>query len=527
MLRSLSTAAAALMLFGASEAASAQALTTELFVQGLSGAVDMKADPTDSNRFFVVQQSGRIRTVLNGTVLSTPFLDISGPVNTSGNERGLLGLALHPDYANNGRFFVNYTGPGGATFIQEYTVSADPNVANPTAVRTIAQISQDFSNHNGGCVQFGMDGMLYVGMGDGGSGNDPNNRAQQRSSRLGKMLRYDVDIAAPYIPADNPFVNDSTYDPAIYHLGLRNPWRFSFDRATGDMWIGDVGQNQREEVSYSAFGDAGLNFGWRCLEGNRCNINSGTCSCSNPAFVDPVIDIVQSQPTGFNCSVIGGYVYRGSAIAGLEGTYFYADYCSRQIWTLRYDGTTVSSQMNRTAELDPPTGTISSITAFAEDNDGELYIVTQGGRIWKITEVPPPCEGTNYCTALPNQSGLAANISAGGSFSVADNGFFLSTGGLTPGTFGLYFYGPGQTQQPLGNGNICVDGPLIRIFPIVQADFFGAAFLPVDLTAPQQSSGPGAITPGSTWNFQFWFRDVAGGQQTFNFSDATSVLFCP
>ncbi|MDP7382552.1 MAG: PQQ-dependent sugar dehydrogenase, partial [Acidimicrobiales bacterium] len=251
------------------EPASAQTtLTTELFVQGVSQATDLTFAPGDPTRVFIVQQGGIIRVVENGTLLSTPFLNID-PLVLSGGERGLLGLAFHPDYQSNGRFFVNYTNNSGNTRVAEFAVTANPNVASNTVVRTIASINQDFSNHNGGCIKFGPDGMLYVGMGDGGSGNDPNNRAQNGNSLLGKMLRYDVDIAAPYIPSDNPFLGTSGVNNAICHIGLRNPWRFTFDRQTGDMWIGDVGQNQREEIDFIPAGVLGENLGWRCKEGNR------------------------------------------------------------------------------------------------------------------------------------------------------------------------------------------------------------------------------------------------------------------
>ena len=293
--------------------ASAQTtLQTELFVQGVSQATDLTFAPGDPTRIFVVQQGGIIRVVENGTLLSTPFLNID-PIVQSGGERGLLGLAFHPDYQSNGRFFVNYTEQLRRHPCLRVRRDVEPERREQHGRPDDRLINQDFSNHNGGCIKFGPDGMLYVGMGDGGSGNDPNNRAQNGNSLLGKMLRYDVDIAAPYIPADNPFVGTSGINNAICHIGLRNPWRFTFDRQTGDMWIGDVGQNAREEIDFIPAGVLGENLGWRCKEGNRCTNLSG-CACSDGSLLDPIQEYNHS---GGNCSVTGGMIYRGSAIPTL------------------------------------------------------------------------------------------------------------------------------------------------------------------------------------------------------------------
>ncbi|MEM6672814.1 MAG: PQQ-dependent sugar dehydrogenase [Planctomycetota bacterium] len=508
--------------------ASAQELETELFVQGLASPVDLTFAPGDPSRIFIVEQAGRIRIVENGTLLPTPFLDID-PIVRSGGERGLLGLAFHPDYQNNGRFFVNYTNNAGNTRVEEYQVSAtDPNIASPTGIQFIASISQDFSNHNGGCIRFGPDGKLYVGMGDGGSGNDPNNRSQNPQSLLGKMLRYDVDLPSPFIPVDNPFVGDPAVSDAIWHLGVRNPWRFDFDRDTGDLWIADVGQNAREEVSFLPAGLGGQNLGWRCKEGTRCTNLSG-CSCADATLIDPIHEYPHSQ----GCSISGGVVYRGSAIAGLQGTYFFADFCSSTIWSLEYDGTNVQNFTNRTQELRPATGNITQIVSFGADFDGEVYIVSQsGGRIWKIIEAPPQCEFTNYCDASNTSLGNPAIISAGGSASVTDNDLTLSAFGIPFGSTALFFYGPDQTFEPSGAGNLCVNGnammPAIRLYPALTADNLGSVARVLDLTDPNQSTGPGAIAAGMTLNFQCYFRDAfPGGPPTWNFTDAVSILFCP
>lgn len=530
MLRTTALAAVAALATWTAPAAEAQApLTTELVVQGLTSPTDVAAAPGDNTRLFVVQRGGQVRVIENDVLLATPFLDID-PIVQSGGEQGLLGIAFHPDYQNNGRFFLNYTTNGGATRVSEFAVTADPNVASPTVVQTIAAISQDFSNHNGGCIQFGPDGMLYVGMGDGGSGNDPNNRAQTLSQRLGKMLRYDVDLPIPFIPADNPFVGTPGVPGEIWMLGLRNPWRFSFDRMTGDLWIGDVGQGQREEIDFIPAGTgSGGNLGWRCLEGTRCTGLSG-CSCTDTSLIPPIQEYTHS---GGNCSITGGYVYRGAAIPSLQGTYFYADFCSNKIWSLEYDGMNVQNFVDRTLELRPQTGgSITGISTFGEDGDGEMYIATLSGRLYRIIEEPPACEATNFCTPLPTAQGFPALIGSGGSTEIGNNDFTLFASGVPTGQFGLFFYGPEETQVASGAGNLCIAGNastgLVRLPQILQADIFGGVFTPIDLTDPIFVSGPAPITPGSTWKFQFWFRDVdPAGNNTWNYTDGLSVLFCP
>ena len=510
--------------------APAQALKTELFAQGFASPVFITQAPGDASRHFVVEQAGRIRVVQNGVVLTTPFIDlrsaVGGPV-VSGGERGLLGLAFHPDYQNNGRFFVNFTGTGGHTRIVEYAVTGDPNVASNTVVQTLITVTQDFSNHNGGCIHFGPDGKLYIGMGDGGSGNDPNNRAQSPTSNLGKMLRLDVDLPPPHIPQDNPFVGAGGFNDEIWSIGLRNPWRWSFDRLTGDVFIGDVGQNAREEVSFGAAGVGGLNYGWRCMEGFRCTGLSG-CTCNSAALTMPIHEY---NTGGGNCSVVGGYVYRGSAIPGLEGTYFFADYCSSQIWSLRYDTATgtVSQFTSRTVELRPAApNTITSITSFGEDLAGELYIVEQGGQIWKIVQ---DCDATVYCSGQPNSTGQPANLATLGTYSIAANDLVLSVSGLPAFSAGIMFYGGARASAPSGQGTVCVSGsstqPVVRMAPVLVSDLLGIVNRVVNMNDPQQSVGAGAILPGQTWRFQYWYRDAIGGQSTWNYSSATEILFCP
>ncbi|HRE76318.1 MAG TPA: PQQ-dependent sugar dehydrogenase [Flavobacterium sp.] len=339
-----------------------QTLGLQTFASGFSSPVAIVN--AGDERLFVVQRGGLIRIVnANGTINTTPFLSLSSII-TAGGERGLLGLAFHPDYATNGRFYVNYTRSGdGATVIAKYTVSeSDPNVANPASAEILLTIAQPFSNHNGGSLNFGPDGYLYIGMGDGGSGGDPNNYGQNLNSLLGKMLRIDVDGETGYaIPADNPYVGIAGEDE-IWAVGVRNPWKFSFDRLTGDLWIADVGQNAIEEINKAASTEAGLNYGWRCYEGNSAYNTSGCGASSNYTF--PIAQYTHASTGG--CSLTGGYVYRGTAYPALQNKYVFADYCNNKIGYIDVDG----GPITWTA-----TAFSGNVVSFGEDVNGELYWV--------------------------------------------------------------------------------------------------------------------------------------------------------
>jgi glucose/arabinose dehydrogenase len=326
-----------------------------------------------SGRLFITLQDGEIVIWDGNEVLPTPFLDIDSIVNSGGSEQGLLGLAFHPDYEANGFFYVNYTDNTGAdTVVARYSVSAaDPNVANPNSAVMLMEIDQPFSNHNGGQLQFGPDGYLYIAMGDGGSAGDPGDRAQDLTERLGKMLRVDVNGGGSppdcgsgvnyTVPADNPFVDGPGGNcDEIWHLGLRNPWRFSFDRLTGDMFIGDVGQNAWEEVNFQPAASAGgENWGWRCYEGNH---PFNTAGCGPAGDYDfPILE----YPHSLGCSITGGYAYRGPAMPGLgQGTYLFADFCSGRVWGTRLQG----GQWRRVQFGDTP----YMISSFGETEAGEL-----------------------------------------------------------------------------------------------------------------------------------------------------------
>lgn len=330
-----------------------------------------------SGRLFVVQQSGRIRIVRDGQMVDPPFLDVSSLISSEAlgggySERGLLGLTFHPDYANNGQFFINYTDRSGDTVVARYQVSADnPDVADPNSAVTILTQEQPYPNHNGGMLAFGPDGYLYVGLGDGGSGGDPENRAQNLGTWLGKILRIDVNADTFTVPADNPYAGARGALPEIWAYGLRNPWRFSFDRSTGDLYIGDVGQNQWEEIDFQpADSTGGENYGW--------NVYEATHPYNGAPAPDNMVLPVAEYSHGVGISISGGYVYRGSLLPQLDGVYFYGDYGTGTIWSLYRDA---NADWQNNVFL---SGTGLTISGFGEDEDGELYVVDYAGRILRF-----------------------------------------------------------------------------------------------------------------------------------------------
>ena len=346
---------------------------------GLAMPVFLTAPVGDENRLFVVEKPGRIRIIKNGALLPTPFLDIASKVS-NGSEQGLLGLAFHPGYSGNGRFVVNYTNTSGDTRVAVYRVSADPDRADAASEEVLLAVDQPFSNHNGGMVVFGPDGKLYIGLGDGGSGGDPQDNGQNRNSLLGKILRLDVSpTGQATVPADNPFVGQQGARPEIWSFGLRNPWRFSFDRSTGDLYIADVGQNAREEVNVSSSQQQrgrGVNYGWNIMEGTACFSGSG---CNMSGLILPVAEYGH----GDGCSVTGGYVYRGPAATTYSGHYFYGDYCGGWIRSFRFTGSAAAEHREWTG-----LNTGSQLLSFGEDTRGEVYVLTSAGRVFRIEPVP-------------------------------------------------------------------------------------------------------------------------------------------
>ena len=353
------------------------AVTLQPFVDGLDSPLAVVNAGDGSNRLFVVEQGGTIRIVKDGSLLPDPFLDVS-PEISAGGEQGLLGLAFHPDYPTDPRFFVNYTDTSGDTHVASFTVDpSNPDRAVPGSEKELVFVDQPYANHNGGGLQFGPDGDLYIGLGDGGSGGDPHENGQKLSTKLGKMLRIGVDGTtgdlAYAIPADNPFAGRSDADPAIFAYGLRNPWRFSFDRATGDLWIGDVGQGSWEEIDVARKGTSGKNFGWNVMEGSHCFRPSD--GCDQTGITLPVAEYGHDK----GCTVIGGYVYRGTAQPALAGGYLFGDYCSGTIWAIDPSG----DQLRDPTVVGSMDGSLSS---FGEDEAGELYATDiSGGRLLKVT----------------------------------------------------------------------------------------------------------------------------------------------
>jgi glucose/arabinose dehydrogenase len=368
-----------------------------LFASGFNAPVAFVQDPSDAAIQYVVEQGGRIRVVRNGVVESTPFLDVSGSI-LSGGERGLLGLAFPPNYGSTGRFYVNFTrAPDGHTVVARFRRSSNPLVADPSSrfdlpwSTGLSHIQQPFSNHNGGCLVFGPDGFLYVGLGDGGSGNDPENFAQRVDQLLGKILRIDVNVPDSdgqgfVVPAGNAGLPR----PEIWSLGLRNPWKFSFDDpargGSGAMLIADVGQNAWEEIDYEPAGQSGRNYGWRNREGAHNNV-TGIAPTILP-LVDPIFEYDRSA----GASISGGYVYRGSSMPGDRGRYFFADFVSGRLWSIALTvtpaGATASGLTDHTSELGG-SAVLGNISGFGVDANGELYVINySAGTIRRLARGP-------------------------------------------------------------------------------------------------------------------------------------------
>lgn len=400
------------------------------------------------DRLFVVERGGIIKIIADSMqVLPTPFLNITPQVNSVQGEQGLLGLAFDPDYAANGYFYVNYIhGSGsGTSRISRFQVSTDPNVADPTTEVVLYTVQQPYVNHNGGCLQFGPDGYLYCGFGDGGSGNDPDQNGQDFTTPLGKMIRIDIaqHDSTFAIPSDNPFVAAQDTLPEIWAGGLRNPWRFSFDRLTGDLWMGDVGQNAWEEMNYWPAGDnSGPNFGWRCREGlvPTPSVNQAGCTEQGP-FVDPVA-VFGHTTTGW-CSVIGGYVYRGSNFPRLYGKYIFTDFCTNDFITFG-DGYSLDTLLSATG---------NGTSAIGEGLAGELFVVNHGnGTVKKIVDAcPMPAPEISYDgTTLTS--------------TVADGWQWFLNGTAIPGATGVSYTpvenGSYQVRADLGSSCLLLSAPV-------------------------------------------------------------------
>ena len=357
---------------GPSDGVSDVSLAVEEVATGLSRPLHLTS-PAGDPRLFVVEQGGTVRVIAeDGTLRDDPYLDLTNRVSSDG-EQGLLSLVFHPDFTDNGRFFVNFTHTSGDTRVEEFDVDPAANALSQTQGDSVLAVDQPASNHNGGLLKFGPDGMLWIGLGDGGGGGDPGGNGQDPTTLLGSMLRVDVDGGSPYaVPSDNPFVGESGRDE-VFAYGLRNPWRFAFDGSRGLLYVADVGQSAWEEVSVIPADSAGVNFGWNVMEGAHCY---DADSCDTSGLLLPAVE----YPTSDGCAIIGGEVYRGDAIPELRGHYFYADFCSLRLRSFRY----------REGEEQQPVswdvGSLGRPLGFGRDGDGELYLLMEGGSVYRFVE---------------------------------------------------------------------------------------------------------------------------------------------
>lgn len=410
-----------------------QAIKLTPLTTGLNKPVDISNTgiPGDQ-RLYIVEKDGKIKITQGGTVLSPVFLDIDALVNSAANERGLLGLVFHPKFSENKYFYVHYNNLQGHTVIARYKATANQLGVEPNSAKIILTVNQPYNNHNGGDLNFGPDGYLYIALGDGGSGGDPGNRSQNPKDMLGKVLRIDVDTEnAPYIiPTSNPFVGSTDTLPEIWSIGWRNPWRFSFDKSTGEMWLADVGQDVWEEISVEAANTPGLNYGWRCYEGNA---NFNTFGCGNKSnYAAPV----HVYPNRFDvgCSVTGGYVYRGNKIPELVGSYIYADFCTGKFWRL------VKNNAGTYDNFEIGDFDAEDFSSFGEDIDGELYVSgLASGTIYKIELKPSSIDYTQNKPSISiienpasNTLKLALNNLSKANYSIMQiNGAGIFSGSIT------------------------------------------------------------------------------------------------
>lgn len=469
MLARLAASALLLALASAPLAPARGQVSTPLGLERVADGFDLPVYATGDggmpNRLYVVEQAtGRIRIVLGGTLINRPFLDVGDLLDPDAGvqgEQGLLGMAFHPDFASNRQFFVNYTDDRGDTVIARYERDPfDPDLADPDSAEILLEVIQPLQAHNGGMLAFGPhDGMLYVGVGDGGFNWDtnpsipPEGNAQSLQSLLGKILRLDVDAPAPHIPADNPYVGQVGAFPEIWARGMRNPWRFSFDRDLGTFWMGDVGFFTREEVNRLRAGHpGGANFGWRCLEGTNCT-GQGGCNCASPLLVPPLHEY---DHTGGRCAVVGGYAYRGEAVPDLRGHYVYGDLCSSDLWALEYDPqtATVTGPVDLAPTVvTPGAGPLINLVSFGEDADGELLVVDYAGAVYRLVPAVPI-------------TGLGAALSG-----ISGEPVFSGEGALEPGAPGavhLRDARPGALAlmlTALTEGNHPFYGGILKPFP--------------------------------------------------------------
>ncbi|MFO0980196.1 MAG: PQQ-dependent sugar dehydrogenase [Planctomycetota bacterium] len=453
-------------------------LTTVAAATGIKRPIFARSPDGDYERLFIGEQwTGLVKILKNGVLLPDPYLDL-GPLISVGDDQGLRSFAFHPDFAKNGYFFVTYIDLNGDLVLARFQTSSDPDAADPLSEEILLVIDEPWINHSGGMIAFGPnDGYLYVATGDGGPGLDPNNRAQDPGQLLGKMLRLDVDGRFPYgIPADNPYVGPGDPLDEIWAMGLRHPWRFSFDRLTGDMFIADVGQSSREELDYQpGTSSGGENYGWRCMEGIACTGLTG-CTCDDPALTLPIYDYDHS----IGCAIIGGYVYRGCAVPDLQGSYFFSDYCNERIIAIRHDGSTITEFLDRTEELDPDgDARIRTPFSFGEDAWGEIYILDGAdSTVWKIVPREPVARSLNYGVGWAGTNGIPALRSR--QLPVPCSRIQIEIeNSRGAATLSYVFAGMTETLLPTPwDGTLLVQAMLVRPFLLPAARF---ALLPLDI----------------------------------------------
>lgn len=451
-------------------AASQQPITTEVVATGLNTPVWVTHAPGDpASRIFVVTHWGKLRIVENDALQPTPFLDVHHLVTFDGNEQGLLCAIFHPDYQQNGYFYLVYVDVAGDWVLARYQRDPlNPDLADPNSAVILLTIAHPLTWHHGGWMEFGQDGYLYVATGDGGGVGDPFNYGQDPLNLNGKLLRIDVDGGFPYaIPPSNPFVGNPNVLDEIWALGVRNPWRGDMDDLTGDLWFGDVGQDTWEELNFLPAGVAGANLGWRIMEGFHCYNPSSGC---NPAGLTPPIHEYRHQttPQGFRCSITGGRVYRGRAMATMHGRFFFGDYCTGEVWSTRTDGIGTTEFLDHTAELEATMGHDAQVIGFGQDADGEIYVCSR--RDGSVHRVVPA--GLRL-RAQPLSAGSVAALRVSGGTPVAPAGLFSSTRGL------------GSTPVPPANLVLDLDRP--RLAAQGQTDASGTALF----TASVPSSAAG------------------------------------
>lgn len=515
---------ASLLLLAVPALASAQTLRAEIVTsQPGQQYLVVEFAPGVADTVYVVERAGLVLRFVGGQLDPTPFLDITDRVLVIG-EGGLLGLAFDPDFQTSGHVYASYTthSTNGDSVVARFTV-ADPAraaFADPASETVLfGPLVHTGVIHRAGDLEFGPDGMLYYSLGDGDVAGPTGAPSQDISDPRGSILRFDVRAPFPHVPADNPFAGVAGAEPLIWAFGLRNPLRFDVDPATGDLFTGDVGDWQFEEVNWIPFAEPGLNFGWSCREGFQCT-GSSSCTCPSSEFRDPIGGLPH-EPTSQVCAVVGGVFVRGGEIPGLEGTYLFSDFCSGHLFAI-LDPTGAATMLDLSDDFRYPGGQpIRQVVDFEQAPTGEIYFVTQsGGRLGRI--LPPEDFGT-YCTSNPNSAGARASIVASGSPSISAGNLVLEVSNLPFHAAGLFLMSLSTNYMalPVGQGTLCVGAPIYRWGPPSSSGSSGSVQRTSDLT---DLPSPLTLQPGDTWFFQYWTRDANPGP-TSNTSNGASVRF--